>query len=302
MRKDIKLPKWFLPSYKWLVILVFGLIVLGGSVRLMNAGLSCPDWPLCFGDLIPDFHPQVYFEFIHRVIAGLIGCATIILQMLIFMSPRFSKKVKIVAGLSLVLLISQIILGGLTVLWQLKANIVASHLALGTAFFATLAWLYLSVKDELGEQRPATASSKKFAVWSTFVLIAVYGQVILGGLVASNYAALACPDFPTCNGIWFPALSGPIGYQMVHRFGAYTVFLIIVINWIVTRKLPSGHRSKSFANYLGLLVFVQVGLGISNILLYRPPLLAATHLACGALLLFCAVNEFHGFTRSRVGF
>src|ERR1700760_1820611 len=70
----------FVRFYKWLCIATFELIVLGGAVRALNAGLACPDWPLCFGDYVPDFHPQVYLEFIHRVLAGSIGFATLALN------------------------------------------------------------------------------------------------------------------------------------------------------------------------------------------------------------------------------
>ena len=139
-RRD--LPKWFSPALKALVIEVFALIALGGFVRIMNAGLACPDWPLCFGDYIPDYHPQVYFEFIHRAMAGLVAISTAILALTLWLSSQ-PKKIKWIMAFAVVLLLAQIIFGGLTVLWQLQAGVVATHLGMGTAFFATLLWIYL---------------------------------------------------------------------------------------------------------------------------------------------------------------
>src|SRR5438270_871704 len=74
------------------------------------------------------------------------------------------------------------------------------------------------------------------AGWTTFMLVAVYVQLLLGGLVASSYAALACTDFPTCQGQWFPALEGPIGLHMIHRYGAYTIVMLAVLNVILLKK------------------------------------------------------------------
>src|SRR5437763_1499392 len=112
----------------------------------MKAGLAYPDWPLCYGNVIPDFQHQIYFEFIHRVVAGLVGIATVVLQIMLMANGKVRSGLKALAALSLVLLGSQIVLGGLTVLWQLKANVVASHLGIGTAFFAVLLWISLELR------------------------------------------------------------------------------------------------------------------------------------------------------------
>src|SRR5580698_5566531 len=108
-----QLPNWYRKAYGALVVGVFFLIARGGSVRVMNAGLACPDWPLCFGDVIPDYHPQVYFEFIHRVMAGTVSIAVLVLHFLLFRS-RASRAVKGMAAFSLFVLLAQIVFGGLT--------------------------------------------------------------------------------------------------------------------------------------------------------------------------------------------
>jgi cytochrome c oxidase assembly protein subunit 15 len=129
------------------------------------------------------------------------------------------------------------------------------------------------------------------AGWATFLLIAVYAQLLLGGLVASNYAALACTEFPKCQGQWFPSLEGPIGLHMIHRYGAYTIALLAILNLILVKKV-SPYLRKQAGMMMGV-VFVQIGLGIANVLFYTPPLIAILHLAMGLKIFFLAVRECH---------
>lgn len=268
-----------LKYFKLLLPLVFVLIPLGASVRAMNAGLACPDWPLCFGDFIPDYHPQVYFEFIHRVLAGIVGIYFFVLSYFIFRSP-VRRTVKWVTAFAVVLLLSQIVMGGLTVLLQLQEYIVASHLTMGTGFFAVLVWLYYSIKlpQPVGFPKP-------MRIWSTVAALAVFGQIILGGLVASHYAALVCVDFPTCHGEWIPTLRGIIGLHVIHRLGAYTLFLILLgySVYIWTRRNEAWLRKA--AVWVMLLILLQIGVGIANVLLLRPPIITVLHLAVGTALL-----------------
>lgn len=291
----IGLPPWFLKAFRFLVIEVAILIVFGGSVRVVNAGLACPDWPLCFGQMIPDFHPQVYFEFIHRVMAGSVGIITLILQVVLFANKKVPTKLKRLGFLSLLLLAGQIVLGGLTVLWQLKSGVVAAHLGIGAAFFGVLLWMLLDLRkmaqNQTGPNLPTFVAS-----WTTFLLVAVYGQLLLGGLVASNYAALACTDFPKCQGQWFPNFEGPVGLHMLHRYGAYAIAVLSVLNLILLKK-TSPYLRKQAGMMIGVVV-VQIGLGIANVLLYTPPLIAILHLAMGLKLFFVAVRQTNYASKS----
>jgi cytochrome c oxidase assembly protein subunit 15 len=283
-----KLPPWFLSVYNALVIGVFFLIALGGSVRIMKAGLACPDWPLCFGDVIPDYHPQVYFEFIHRVVAGVVAIATLILHVFLFRS-RAPRAVKLLAGFALLLLAAQIVFGGLTVLLLLQSYVVATHLILGTGFFSTLLWIYLSLKPS-----PATGVEPSWlARWSLFMVLAVYGQILLGGLVASHFASLVCIDFPTCHGEWFPTFSGIIGLHVIHRLGAYCIFIFALINALLMRKFAAHARLRKLSGVLFLCVCGQVCLGIANVMLLTPPLIAVSHLALGVGVLSVAFRQLH---------
>ncbi len=279
----------FLKAYKTLVFATLFLVALGGSVRAMNAGLSCPDWPLCYGDLIPDFHPQVYFEFIHRVIAGLIAIALIVLNYKIIRNPNISKSIKAVAIFSWILVAVQIVLGGLTVLWQLHEKVVAAHLGLGTGFFACLVWIYTSLNPKLQSQ---PANWAKYRLPSLFVVVAIFGQILLGGLVASHYAANVCPEFPLCHGELIPTLSGMIGLHVIHRLGAYTLFVVVAIFAAYVIKTSGDERAKKYAYFLISGLMLQICIGIANVIFTTPPLITVMHLFAGASLLGIAIR-FH---------
>jgi cytochrome c oxidase assembly protein subunit 15 len=278
----------FLRLYKYFVFCIFGLIAFGGAVRAMNAGLSCPDWPLCFGQVIPDYHPQVYFEFIHRVIAGLVSIAALTLNIKIMSHREVSSSIKWCAGAALCLLLSQVIMGGLTVILQLHDKIVAGHLALGTGFFALSLWVYLSLvytKKFVGSA--ATAQGRKPAL---ILLPSIYAQILLGGLVASNYAALVCTEFPLCHGEFIPTLQGIIGLHIIHRLGAYTLATIITATVIYVLRTNTCPEYRKWAKALLGLIFVQIGIGIANVLYLTPPLITVLHLATGVLLLSLGVR------------
>lgn len=256
----------------------------------MDAGLSCPDWPLCFGRFIPNYQPQVYFEFIHRVLAGLITLAAVFLNFRIIFDRSIKQSVKWIASGALLLLVGQIVMGGLTVLLKLKYEIVTGHLALGTAFFSFSLWAYLSLKARLSAERTAV---RKALPASLLLLAAVYGQILLGGLVASNYAGLVCPNFPLCEGKLIPTFHGLIGLQVIHRLGAYTVATIIILYSIYILARVPVSSMKRLSMWLLVLVFAQIFVGVMNVKFLTPPLITVTHLGLAVSLLAIAVTLLH---------
>ncbi len=279
--------KNFLRWHTVLCFTVLALIALGGAVRAMNAGLACPDWPLCFGEYVPDYHPQVYFEFIHRVLAGTVGIVTLILNGTILLNKKLSRNVRILAGVSFLLLGSQVILGGLTVLKLLQSMIVTLHLIFGLGFLTCLMWINLSL-------RPHSVSIKipsGLRLLSVVVLGTIVGQIILGGSVASNYAGLACPDFPLCNGSFIPTLSGGVGLHVLHRLGAYLTFVVVVGFYILLRGWDMDPKNQllKVARALISLVLLQAALGIANIKFYLPALITVLHTLVAATIVAAAV-------------
>lgn len=286
-------------AYKFLVLEVLFLIAFGGAVRAMNAGLACPDWPLCFGDFIPDYHPQVYFEFIHRVLAGVVAIAVFVLNIKVIKHPQIKKSIKFLAWLSFVIIIAQVIMGGLTVLLLLHAKVVTLHLALGTGLFACLLWIYMGISDkqEVGAAHRPEAGMK----WFSYVMLAlVYAQLLLGGLVASHYAALVCTEFPLCHGQWFPTFSGVIGLQVIHRLGAYIVTVAALGFALAVARSRVHANARRWSVLLLGLILVQVGLGIANVLLKTPPLLTVLHLAVGTMILGATLRVVYIFVTNSI--
>ncbi len=281
------LPHWFLKTFKFLLFEVLFLIALGGSVRVMNAGLACPDWPLCFGDFIPDYHPQVYLEFLHRVLAGFIALVTSFLSLYLMKKPKVPLSIKFLGGFNIALLLAQVILGGLTVLWQLHSKVVAAHLGLATTFFAILVWMYftLTAPDKSSQQNDSTRTLASVKWLSGALVAVVFTQIILGGLVASHYASLVCTDFPTCHGEWFPTFRGIIGLHVIHRTFAYFVVAFGLFYFYWARKKSTDPSIKKAAMYFVVLVLAQFGVGILNVILHTPPLIAVVHLTVATALL-----------------
>jgi len=267
-----------------LVIATYCLLVLGSSVRVHSAGLACPDWPLCFGMVVPELDLKVGLEYFHRVFAGLIslGFLGVGFRLLLSGSPRWSGKIRLLWCGALVVLVTQIILGGLTVLELLAEWTVTSHLVVGNTFCLLLLLLTLHTKESL---RPMIRAGIGWGprVVCSVLAVALFAQLAMGGLVASSEAGLACgPVWPECGGAgWFPTFSGAIGLQVQHRLLAYILlaagFFVLIATWGIPR-----------VGKMGLLVFLvicaQAGLGIANVLLSKPMEVTVVHSAGAALL------------------
>lgn len=275
-----------------LTILILGLMALGAGVRTMNAGLSCPDWPLCFGKVIPDFHPAVWFEFVHRAYAGIVALIFAGLLIYAFRSKEVPQSVKSAAKWGTAFLAAQIIMGGLTVLLLVKAVVVTTHLLLATLFFGCVLWMFFGVDHQLKNQTngrstiPATPSGIS-SYWILTLPILVFAQIAVGGLVASTYAGSVCVDWPLCNGQWVPTWKGAIGLQIIHRFFAYGLVVLFVglgVWAVINRKKLSDLVWKLFVK-AAVVVILQTVVGILNLLYFIPPQITVPHQTLAMILL-----------------
>ncbi len=311
---------WFAVFYTFFVV------VVGAFVRLTDAGLGCPDWPGCYGQLTPHHargeieraveaqggvHGPVslgkaWKEMFHRYIAGGLGLIILAITVLAWVRRRTLAQSPALATALLALVVLQAALGMWTVTMLLKPVIVTLHLLGGLATLALLLWLALR------QQAPAQIDSvvkSRLRPWAVLATGVVVAQIALGGWVSTNYAALACVDFPTCHGEWLPRMDFQHGFQLVrelgmtaagthlsydaitaihwtHRIGALvTLFVVGGFAWALLRH-PSLVR---LGVVLLAVLLAQIALGITNVLAGLPLAVAAAHNAGAAILLMSMV-------------
>lgn len=271
-----------------LAVLTLLLITLGGIVRTTGAGLACPDWPLCHGKLLPLLQPLVLIEWTHRLVAGVLGLLILAQLVWALVVPALRSRLGGLAGLALGLYLSQAVLGGLTVLHLLKPSIVNLHLANALALFVVLIVIALrTAREAQGVAGPEPGASPGLFRLSLAAALAVYLQAALGGGVSSNGAGLACPDFPTCHGMWLPPLAGMVGLQVAHRIGALLTFALLV--WLHLAALSGPYRARVASRLALFLAILQIAIGIVNVHSRLTISLSVAHLATAAVLLALVV-------------
>lgn len=260
-------------GFAGLAIVTWGLLIFGSTVRVHGAGLSCPDWPLCFGELIPQLDFRIFLEWGHRVLAGAVSIGFLGLGGAVVARRELRGRFGPILAAMVLVLACQIVLGGLTVLRALAFWSVTLHLLFGNTFMA----LMIAMSRRLGGAVPegVAPGAVRAAVAAVVALVTV--QMALGGLVSSNYAGLACIEWPSCNGgVWFPAFDGAVGLQVLHRLGGYAV-TVGAVALVVAARADSATRRP--AALLVALVLTQITLGVLNVLTRMPVELAIAHAA-----------------------
>lgn len=311
--------------YKKLILLALVwtwiLIMLGAYVRLSDAGLGCPDWPGCYGQLsVPETtvavdranalyptqpleKPKAWKEMVHRYVAGGLGLLIFIIIALAIKNRRcFQKGIGLPLLLGGVLLL-QAALGMWTVTLLLKPAIVTAHLLGGMLTFVLLTLLYARQGVAVTFNKISSSHSALFLAKSAWVVL--FLQIALGGWVSSNYAALACYDFPHCQGAWIPPMDFRDAFHLfrelgmtaqgtylsyesmtaihwLHRVGALIVSSLLIL---LSLFLWRDKGKRLYAGLLGSLLVVQLGLGIANVLWSLPLGIAVAHNGVAALLL-----------------
>jgi heme A synthase len=265
-----------------LVVVTWLLIVLGALVRAHAAGLACPDWPLCFGEFVPEMDLRVGFEWTHRVVAGSVSILFVVLALLALRQPAIGRSVRAHLLVASCLLALQVLLGALTV-WQLLAAwTVTSHLVTGNAFATALLWTALRLREAAAPApaRPPVPRAARRAAGIAAALVVL--ELVIGGLVASRYAGLVCPEWPACSGgVWFPSWSGLVGLHLLHRCVAYGLLVALAALAVLARSAPGLRGPARLA--LALCV-AQVAVGVANVLLALPVEVTGLHSALATAL------------------
>ncbi|MDJ0647180.1 MAG: heme A synthase [Xenococcaceae cyanobacterium MO_188.B19] len=251
------------------------LMAVGSATRVMNAGLACPDWPLCYGKLVPtqQMNLQVFLEWFHRLDAALIGFSAIALAGLSWWwRKELPSWLPGTAIFALFLIMFQGILGGLTVTQLLRFDIVTAHLGTALLFFSTL----IIIGTSLIPFTPSNSGNPALRWWGLAAAILVYLQSLLGGLVGSRWALHQCfGGFQLCN------------VMNSHIVGVFppTITTIILV-WLARRNSELSPLLRRLANIAASLVTLQIILGIATFKLHlQVEPLTVSHQAVGASLL-----------------
>ena len=257
-----------------MALATLALMAVGSATRVMNAGLACPDWPLCYGQLVPSqqMNLQVFLEWFHRLDASLIGLMAIgLVGLSIFYRQQLPSWLPIASGGVLMLIMFQGILGGLTVTQLLRFDIVTAHLGTALLFFCAL----LTLGVALMPYRP-TGSLGKLPWLGLIATILVYSQSLIGGLVASRWAAHQCFGFAElCN------------IMNTHLWGVLPPTVAVTGLVILVWRTPAlDGRLRVLANLAGGLLVLQILLGIATFWLHlQVEPLTVSHQTIGASLL-----------------
>lgn len=293
------------------------LIGLGGLVRATDSGLACPDWPLCYGKVIPrqaDIPPDtgstlwnVWFEHSHRLVASVIG--VLILALAVWAVRRHRRRGDVLwpAVAALVLVSVQAYLGRQVVLGLLAADLVTAHLAMALAVVGCL--VYVTVSAVLPRHASAR-SDRRFARLSAAVAGLAFVQALVGSAVTGHGAGLVYRDFPLMGGAVVPAVtSASEALHVAHRLLAYLLAAAVV--WLCVAALRhrrarqaagAWHRPLRWLVTLPLwtaaLVIVQVALGVANLWFELSPLSVVPHLAVASWI--WALLVLHAALASRL--
>jgi heme a synthase len=331
------------------VLLAFGVVVLGAYVRLTTAGLGCPDWPGCYGHLTPTGAAagiaagttdqgakplnvdRAWREMIHRYLAGSLVVLTLVLAVMAFLRKRSRVPGNASVPLALTLtvaatIIVQALLGMLTVTWQVAPQIVTLHLLFGMMTLALLWWLWLTLDAQTPRSAAPALGRSPGVRWAASNLIsrrlALVGllalalQIALGGWTSTNYAAIACPDFPTCQASWWPDMdfghafvlwhaptmnyeggvlsnTARVAIHFTHRLGALvaTGALLLAAIWVL--REDSLVRARAAAIAVVVALALQLTIGISMVVKGFPLWLATAHNGGAALLLLATLTLNH---------
>ena len=292
-----KASRYFLILSVCCILFTFFTMLLGPIVRAADAGLACPDWPLCKGEWIPEMDYQVFLEWLHRAIAGILGFlvlawAAIGLFYDASLRQRHAKGILI----ALFLLAFQVILGALTITKQLNAHIVSTHLLNALLFWSILiriTWKEaehnhlltgFSFFPRFNLSSSNTQQMRFIRVGAWLLLVLVLFQIFAGVRVSTNQAGLVCNTFPACyeeaviNATgklefvpqYFPPMKGVLEKHMSHRFMGYLLFISLLAFLVWSYRCLWPKVVTQILWTILALVLLQIIIGACNVIFALP--------------------------------
>ena len=293
---------------KLLVCFTLFLIFIGALVTSHDAGLSVPDWPQTYGQNMFMFPYSkwiggIFYEHGHRLFASIVGLLTVIQAALLF---KFEKRkfVRILGYISIGTVISQGLLGGITVLLQLSDIVSSLHAFLAQTFLLILTTIAFTQSKEFNKR--SESQSALIFNRSLWAVGSIYIQLLLGAFMRHNAAGIAVPDFPTMGGYYLPmptqamlasvnqlraniglpaATMGMLIMHLLHRVWAIIVVSDIIAVVVFIFKKSSSSRVRKNGSLLLFLLVLQITLGIVTVLSVRDPIFASIHVVVGAVFL-----------------
>ncbi len=309
MSTNYSSPIWLRRLTKFTSFCTLFLIFAGGMVTSTGSGLSVPDWPLSYGTFFPPMVGGVFYEHGHRMIATFVGFLTLI-QAIALTVVEKRRWVKILGGFSLLAVILQGVLGGLTVLFYLPVAISASHAILAQTFLGITIFIAYSQSLERNRREKESFQANGSFLKTIIVFIGlIYLQLAFGAIMRHTESGLAIPDFPTMGGKWIPtfdvAMLNTINtwrfehdlpyvtmhqviYHFLHRIGAIVV--LVGLCFVLSKGFKLYRKYAPINQILKLIMFVitlQVLLGIFTVLTGKSPIITSIHVVTGAFILGC---------------
>ena len=300
------------------LFLTFDLIMFGAFTRLTGSGLGCPDWPGCYGSVTPIGAleeiraaeavqpygpvtlPKAWIEMIHRYVAVILGMLLIAVMVQAWRHRTVLRQSPWLATWLLFAVCLQGAFGAWTVTLKLKPIIVTSHLLGAMIILAMLTWLAARQKAHV----PVPVAARKWWAATVAALVLLFSQIGLGGWTSTNYAALACMDFPTCHGEWVPEMDFANGFAPIRKLGEtadgerlaqpaltaihwthrnFALVVLVFVGWLAwkLRRIP-GLEGPS--NGLLIALTFQIITGLTSILFMWPIAVAVIHTAGASVL------------------
>ena len=328
----------FFEKLNWLLVfMTFDLIIFGAFTRLTDSGLGCPDWPGCYGTSNP-WHAlgdiqlaqaafptgpvsvmKAWIEMVHRYLAMTVGTLIVVQLLIAWSKVKVLGKSPFLGSVGLLLLVCiQGAFGAWTVTLKLQPIIVSTHLLLALMLLACLTAYANQSCFQPSSSHLSSSHRLLPRMLVTLAIVVLSIQIFLGAWVSTNYAVLACPDFPTCLGTFWPQMEwqegftfwrklgltaqgeyiSPLALQTIHWthrvFAILTVLVLVVLFAVSWRVWTSGlPQLKNLSRLLGALIALQILTGVSNVVFQWPLLAALMHTGGAAALVFCLVRMIH---------